>query len=216
VSKITKNAGGRCTLWNSFSLFFTDTFCSKYYHWQSGHQVLKGCAMTLELEGSLMTMHYLLFHYPFFLQSAVLASIGMKGDIRKWWNCVIWDGYKSAVIVINSCGKMELPLTFFRYWLWLQVILNMFLLASRALQGMVTLNNLISQMVNSKVMPSDPVTKALYRRFRKIKLNAKLGQLSRFLEKDNFVVVVQPKRVIKCKLIIIINFYLTKIHSCVK
>ncbi|PNF22395.1 Cystathionine beta-synthase [Cryptotermes secundus] len=62
-------------------------------------------------------------------------------------------------------------------------------------QGMVTLGNLISQMVNSKIMPTDPVEKALYQQFRKIKLNATLGQLSRILEKDQFVVVVEPRKV---------------------
>jgi cystathionine beta-synthase len=60
---------------------------------------------------------------------------------------------------------------------------------------MVTLGNLITQMVNSKVLPTDPVEKALYRQFRKIKLSATLGQLSRILERDEFVVVVQLQRV---------------------
>lgn len=63
------------------------------------------------------------------------------------------------------------------------------------LRGMVRLGNLISQMVSSKVLPTDPVEKALYRQFRKIKSSATLGQLSRILERDQFVVVVELRRV---------------------
>jgi hypothetical protein len=85
-------------------------------------------------------------------------------------------------------------------------MLMLFPLAFRILQGMVTLGNLISQMVNSKVLPTDPVEKALCRQFRKIKLNATLGQLSRILEKDKFVVVVESRRVGKCKLMMTISF----------
>lgn len=44
-------------------------------------------------------------------------------------------------------------------------------------------------------MPTDPVEKALYRQFRKIKSSATLGQLSRILERDQFVVVVELRRV---------------------
>jgi hypothetical protein len=84
-----------------------------------------------------------------------------------------------------------------------------FPLAFRAFQGMVTLGNLITQMANSKVLPTDPVEKALYRQFRKIKSSATLGQVSRILERDQFVVVVQLRRVGKCK-VMVINLYLSR------
>ncbi|XP_021940064.1 cystathionine beta-synthase isoform X2 [Zootermopsis nevadensis] len=60
-------------------------------------------------------------------------------------------------------------------------------------QGTVTLGNLVTRMVNSKVLPTDAVEKVLYRQFRKIKLDATLGRLSRILEKDHFVLVVHPQ-----------------------
>ncbi|KAJ9574722.1 hypothetical protein L9F63_008092, partial [Diploptera punctata] len=61
-------------------------------------------------------------------------------------------------------------------------------------QGMVTLGNLMTRLVNNKVQPTDSVNKILYRQFRKIKLDTTLGRLSRILAKDHFVLVVHPQR----------------------
>jgi cystathionine beta-synthase len=102
---------------------------------------------------------------------------------------------------------MEWHLTFVKCWLWLQQNVNVFPLASRVIHGVVTLGNLISQMVSSKVLPTDPAEKALNRKFRKVKLNMTLGQLSRILEKEHFVLAVQSQIVGKCKLIMVINLY---------
>jgi hypothetical protein len=87
---------------------------------------------------------------------------------------------------------------FIKHWLRLQENINIFFLVFRVVEGMVTLGNLVSQMVNSKVLPTDAVEKVLYRQFRKIKLDTTLGRLARILEKDHFVLVVHPQRFCKC------------------
>lgn len=61
-------------------------------------------------------------------------------------------------------------------------------------QGMVTLGNLMTRLVNNRVQPTDAVDKVLYRQFRKIKLDTTLGRLSRILAKDHFVLVVHSQR----------------------
>ncbi|XP_066997097.1 cystathionine beta-synthase-like protein isoform X2 [Anabrus simplex] len=65
---------------------------------------------------------------------------------------------------------------------------------SGSVQGMVTLGNLMSRMVNCRALPTDPVEQVLYRQFRKINLDTTLGRLSRILDKDHFVLVVHSQR----------------------
>ncbi|XP_049951948.1 cystathionine beta-synthase isoform X1 [Schistocerca serialis cubense] len=65
---------------------------------------------------------------------------------------------------------------------------------SGSVQGMVTMGNLMSRLVNSRALPTDPVEKVLYRQFRKITLDTSLGKLSRLLERDHFVLVTHSQR----------------------
>ncbi|KAL4656575.1 cystathionine beta-synthase-like [Arapaima gigas] len=59
--------------------------------------------------------------------------------------------------------------------------------------GMVTLGNMLSSVLAGKVKPSDPVSKVLYKQFKKIHLNDNLGKLSRILETDHFALVVHEQ-----------------------
>jgi len=60
--------------------------------------------------------------------------------------------------------------------------------------GMVTLGNLTSQIVSGRVKPDDPITKILYRQFKKIPLNTSLASLSKIFDRDHFVLVVTTQK----------------------
>ncbi|KAL8566544.1 hypothetical protein ACOMHN_009758 [Nucella lapillus] len=63
-----------------------------------------------------------------------------------------------------------------------------------SIQGMVTVGNILAQMVKNKVNSSDPVSKIMYKQFKMIKMGTHLGQLSRMLDTDHFVLVVHDQR----------------------
>ncbi|KAK7491019.1 hypothetical protein BaRGS_00017715 [Batillaria attramentaria] len=65
---------------------------------------------------------------------------------------------------------------------------------SGAILGMVTVGNILAQMVKNKVKPSDPVSKIMYKQFKMVKMDVTLGQLSRMLDTDHFVLVVHDQR----------------------
>ncbi len=61
--------------------------------------------------------------------------------------------------------------------------------------GVVTAGNLNAQLLSKRIAPTDPVAgNALYKKFRKVHLDSKLGQLARIFEKDHFVLVTQSQR----------------------
>ncbi|PVD26933.1 hypothetical protein C0Q70_12081 [Pomacea canaliculata] len=64
--------------------------------------------------------------------------------------------------------------------------------------GMVTVGNILAQMVKNKVRPSDPVSKIMYKQFKKVRMDTALGQLSRMLDTDHFVLVVHDQRQSDC------------------
>ncbi|CAG2244213.1 CBS [Mytilus edulis] len=60
--------------------------------------------------------------------------------------------------------------------------------------GMLTVGNMMSQVVRSKVKPSDHVSAVMYKQFKKVQMGTTLGQISRMLDTDHFVVVVHDQR----------------------
>ncbi|XP_066563015.1 cystathionine beta-synthase b isoform X2 [Amia ocellicauda] len=64
---------------------------------------------------------------------------------------------------------------------------------SGVILGMITLGNMLSSVLAGKVQPSDPVSKVLYKQFKKIQLHDNLGKLSRILEIDHFALVVHEQ-----------------------
>lgn len=62
------------------------------------------------------------------------------------------------------------------------------------IMGMVTVGNMMAQIVKAKVRPSDPVSKVMYKQFKKVRMDISLGQLSRMLDTDHFVLVVHDQR----------------------
>jgi len=60
--------------------------------------------------------------------------------------------------------------------------------------GMGTVGNMMANMVRNKVTPSDPVSKVMYKQFKKIRMDTSLGDLSRMLDTDHFVLVVHDQR----------------------
>lgn len=59
---------------------------------------------------------------------------------------------------------------------------------------MVTVGNMMAQVVRSKVKPSDPVSKAMYKQFKMVSMATSLGEISRMLDTDHFVLVVHGQR----------------------
>ena len=60
--------------------------------------------------------------------------------------------------------------------------------------GMLTVGNMMSQVVRSKVKPSDEVSCVMYKQFKKVRMDTSLGHISRMLDTDHFVVVVHDQR----------------------
>lgn len=73
-------------------------------------------------------------------------------------------------------------------------------LVSSFVEGVVTLANVVSQMVNNKAVPTDKVEKVMLHHFRKVNLDTTLGRLARIFEKESYAVVVTTKRHLECKL----------------
>jgi predicted transcriptional regulator len=91
-------------------------------------------------------------------------------------------------------------------------------LVSRFVEGVVTLANVVSQMVNNKAVPTDKVEKVMLRHFQKVNLDTTLGRLARIFEKESYAVVVTTEKHLECKLYITICYLLTFMvllsHSC--
>jgi predicted transcriptional regulator len=72
-------------------------------------------------------------------------------------------------------------------------------LVSRFVEGVVTLANVVSQIVNNKAVPTDKVEKVMLRHFQKVNLDTALGRLARIFEKESYAVVVTKKKHLECK-----------------
>ncbi|XP_061183606.1 cystathionine beta-synthase-like isoform X2 [Saccostrea echinata] len=62
------------------------------------------------------------------------------------------------------------------------------------IMGMVTVGNMMAQVVRSKIKPSDPVSKVMYKQFKMVSMATSLGEISRMLDTDHFVLVVHGQR----------------------
>ena len=60
-------------------------------------------------------------------------------------------------------------------------------------EGMVTLGNLMGNMVSGKVTPDSPVSECIYTQFKKVSLTSTLRELSRILDRDYFALVVHSQ-----------------------
>lgn len=65
------------------------------------------------------------------------------------------------------------------------------------IKGMAFLPNIMSKLLNRLAKPSDPVARAVFKKFVRVDRNDGLGHVSRILEQDPFVLVVQQEK--KCK-----------------
>lgn len=61
------------------------------------------------------------------------------------------------------------------------------------LQGMAQVNFLVNKILDLTLNPSDAIEKALYKKFIKVTSDTSVGRLSRILEKEAYVVVVDKK-----------------------
>uniref|UniRef100_A0A0B7B823 Cystathionine beta-synthase n=1 Tax=Arion vulgaris TaxID=1028688 RepID=A0A0B7B823_9EUPU len=60
--------------------------------------------------------------------------------------------------------------------------------------GMVTVGNMMAKIIKKKVRRSDQVSTVMYKQFKQIRMDTSLGQLSRMLDTDHFVLVVHNQR----------------------
>eukprot|EP00051_Salpingoeca_urceolata_P026833 m.478918 g.478918 ORF g.478918 m.478918 type:complete len:538 (-) comp21273_c0_seq1:110-1723(-) len=60
--------------------------------------------------------------------------------------------------------------------------------------GMVTEGNLMSQLLAGRVQKEDPVSKVLYKNFKQVSTHATLGEVSRKLDRNPFVLVVSSQQ----------------------
>ncbi|XP_062538970.1 cystathionine beta-synthase-like [Armigeres subalbatus] len=63
-----------------------------------------------------------------------------------------------------------------------------------SIKGMAYLPNLMSKLLNRLVKPSDTVARAVFKKFVRVDRNDGLGHVSRILEQDPFVLVVQKEK----------------------
>ena len=61
-------------------------------------------------------------------------------------------------------------------------------------EGMATIGQMMSAVTKNKVKLADPVYKILYRQFKQISMDTTLGQLSRMLDTDHYVLVLHDQR----------------------
>lgn len=59
---------------------------------------------------------------------------------------------------------------------------------------MVTLNEILSDLISGKLQRSDCVEQIMKKEFRKIDLRTTLGIISRILEKENYAVVLDEEK----------------------
>ncbi|XP_058445428.1 cystathionine beta-synthase-like protein [Malaya genurostris] len=107
---------------------------------------------------------------------------------HKWWNqpitsCLGKDNpvsitpsvsIREAVSIMNTHQFHQLP-----------VINN-----DGTVQGVVYLTNLMGKLVNNSAKPTDPSSRAIFKQFVKVNRECTLGRVSRILEKDPFVIIV--------------------------
>ncbi|CAH1796443.1 unnamed protein product [Owenia fusiformis] len=60
--------------------------------------------------------------------------------------------------------------------------------------GMATVGHMMSQLTKGKAKATDPVLKIIYKQFKQVHLNCTLGNLSRMLDTDHYVLVVHDQR----------------------
>ena len=60
--------------------------------------------------------------------------------------------------------------------------------------GVVSEGNLTAQLLPGRILPSDSVSKAMYKQFKKVNTHTTLSELSRIFDKDHFALVVTEQR----------------------
>ena len=59
---------------------------------------------------------------------------------------------------------------------------------------MATVGHMMSQVMKGKVTASNPVSDVIYKQFKQVTVDTTLGQLSRMLDTDHYVLVVHDQR----------------------
>lgn len=134
-----------------------------------------------------------------FLSDSWMKERDFIGDSERdghWWSDVKVEGLKlevprsviptvtcqDAIEIMKAEGYDQLPVAD----------------GSGFVEGVVTLANMVSQIVNNKAVPTDKVEKVMLRHFQKVNLDTTLGRLARIFEKESYAVVVTKGKHLEC------------------
>lgn len=110
-----------------------------------------------------------------------------------WWNCKITSLIQNqspiAIIETTTCEEVIEKLKSCQLD---QVAITD---VHGNLQGMATVNHIMCKILDRSLQLNDPISKGLFKKFLKIKMDTSLGRLSRILEKEPYVVVVQNREI---------------------
>jgi len=113
------------------------------------------------------------------------------GDKEWWWNLNVSALKLLAPLTVTSSVTVQETLDLLNQEGFDQVpIVD----EVGGILGMATVGNLMSSIVKNKVKQTDPVSKVMYKQFKMIRMDTSLGQLSRMLDTDHFVLVVHTQR----------------------
>jgi cystathionine beta-synthase len=65
---------------------------------------------------------------------------------------------------------------------------------NQGILGVVTEGNLSAMITQNRIQPTDPCTRAMYKQFRKVKLNSTLGELAAIFDRDYYALVVAEQK----------------------
>lgn len=112
-------------------------------------------------------------------------------EVNRWWNLPVSSLDLKAPLTVTPSVTIQETLELLNGEGFDQVpVVN----ESGIILGMLTVGNMMSQVVRSKVKPSDAVSSVMYKQFKKVRMDTSLGQISRMLDTDHFVVVVHDQR----------------------
>jgi cystathionine beta-synthase len=82
-----------------------------------------------------------------------------------------------------------------------------------SIQGMATITNIMSKILDLSLKFTDPISKGLYKKFIKIKIDTSIGRLSRILEKEPYVVAVQNREICEFTFVLFENNFIVYLFS---
>lgn len=114
-----------------------------------------------------------------------------EGDKTWWWKLSVSALSLQAPLTVHPNVTIQETLTLLNKEGFDQVpVVD----DSGEVQGMATVGHMMSQVMKGKVTGTDSVSNVIYKQFKQITVETTLGQLSRMLDTDHYVLVVHDQR----------------------